>query len=65
MNVTFVNYLGQRTTLPGRVGQTLLTLAQEHDYNWLEGVGLTSLGVWVPSLNPPCIHELRNASVLL
>jgi hypothetical protein len=36
VNVTFVNYMGQRTTLPGRVGQTVLDVAQTHDYNWVE-----------------------------
>lgn len=38
VNVTFVNHLGQKVTLPGRAGQTLLDVAQEHDYNWLEGM---------------------------
>ena len=37
VNVTFVNFLGQKTTLPGRIGQSLLDVAQEHGYNWLEG----------------------------
>ena len=37
VNVTFVNYTGQRSTLPGRVGQSLLELADSHGYNWVDG----------------------------
>lgn len=37
VNVTFVNYAGARTNLVGRVGQTLLEVAQDHDYEFLDG----------------------------
>lgn len=35
--MTFVNYAGARTNLVGRVGQTLLEVAQDHDYEFLDG----------------------------
>ena len=37
VNITFVNYNGIRTTVRGRVGQSLLEVAQQHDYEFLDG----------------------------
>jgi ferredoxin len=37
VNVTFVNYAGDRTRLPGRVGDTLLDVAKRYNYNFVDG----------------------------
>jgi hypothetical protein len=36
VNVTFVNYTGERTTLPGRVGDTLYSVARRYKYEFLD-----------------------------
>lgn len=38
VNVTFVNYAGIRTTLPGRVGDTLFDVARKFQYEFLDGM---------------------------
>jgi hypothetical protein len=62
VNVTFVNYMGQRTTLPGRVGQTVLDVAQTHDYNWVECEG-SSVKLLVLSWEVISCHSQRNVGV--
>jgi len=37
VNVTFVNYAGERTTLPARAGDTLLAVAARHKYAAVDG----------------------------
>ena len=37
VNVTFVNYAGERTRLPGRVGDTLLDVATRYQYKFVDG----------------------------
>ena len=37
MNVTFVNYAGERTSLPGRVGDTLFDVAKRYKYRFVDG----------------------------
>ena len=37
MNVTFVNYAGERTRLPGRVGDSLFDVAKRHKYTHVDG----------------------------
>ena len=37
MNVTFVNFAGERTRLPGRVGDSLFDVARRHKYEHLDG----------------------------
>lgn len=37
MNVTFVNYAGERTTLPARAGDTLLDVAARYKYAAVDG----------------------------
>ena len=37
VNITFVNYAGERTTLPGRVGETLYEVARRYKYEYLDG----------------------------
>ena len=36
MNITFVNYAGERTTLPGRVGDDLYAVAHRYRYAFLD-----------------------------
>lgn len=36
MSVTFVNYAGERTTLPGRVGDSLFELARRYKYEFVD-----------------------------
>ncbi len=37
MNITFVNYAGERTKLPAREGDSLLTVAQRYHYTYVDG----------------------------
>lgn len=37
MNITFVNYAGERTRLPGRVGDSLLDVALRYKYTFVDG----------------------------
>ena len=37
MNITFVNYAGQRTTVPGMLGDTLLSAAVRNKYPFVDG----------------------------
>jgi ferredoxin len=37
VNVTFVNYAGERTRLPGRVGDSLFDVAKRHKYSHVDG----------------------------
>lgn len=37
MNITFVNYAGERKKLPGMVGESLLTVAQRYHYKFVDG----------------------------
>jgi hypothetical protein len=37
VNITFVNYAGERTTLPGRVGDSLYEVARRFKYEFLDG----------------------------
>ena len=37
VNVTFVNYAGERTRLPGRVGDSLFDVAKRHKYAHVDG----------------------------
>ena len=37
MSITFVNYAGVRTRLPGRVGDSLLDIASKHGYAFVDG----------------------------
>jgi len=37
VNVTFVNYAGERTRLPGRVGDSLLEVAARYKYSFVDG----------------------------
>lgn len=36
VNITFVNYAGERTTLPGRVGESLFDLARRYSYAFVD-----------------------------
>lgn len=37
MNITFVNYAGERTSLPGKVGDSLYEVARKYKYEFLDG----------------------------
>ena len=37
VNITFVNYAGERTTLPALVGESLLAVAKRHAYKAVDG----------------------------
>jgi len=37
VNITFVNYAGVRTKLPGRVGDSLLDVARRYKYEHVDG----------------------------
>lgn len=37
VSVTFVNYTGDRTTLPGKVGESLTDVARRYNYSFLDG----------------------------
>jgi hypothetical protein len=37
VNVTFVNYAGVRTSLPGRVGDSLFDIARRYKYEFVDG----------------------------
>jgi ferredoxin len=68
VTVTFVNYLGERVRLPGRVGQSLAEVAEEHGYEYLDaacGGGGTEThtfheeGKWLEPKygeGPSCVH---------
>jgi len=55
VNITFVNYNGIRTTVRGRVGQSLLEVAQQHDYEFLDGLLLANVCVLFAPLNIPYV----------
>ncbi len=37
VSVTFINYAGERRTLPGLVGESLLNVAVRHNYKFVDG----------------------------
>ena len=37
VHVTFVNYAGERTRLPGKVGDSLLDVAARYKYSYVDG----------------------------
>ncbi len=37
VSITFVNYAGERTKLPGRVGDSLLDVARRYKYDFVDG----------------------------
>jgi ferredoxin len=38
VNITFVNYAGERTRLPGKVGDSLYDVARRYKYDFVDGV---------------------------
>lgn len=40
VNVTFVNYAGERTRLPGLAGETLMETARRYNYHYLDGMSV-------------------------
>jgi hypothetical protein len=64
VKVTFVNHTGQRTTLPGRVGQSLLDLSKQYEYNWLEGACVfagTLVGALLVARGAVCAGEVGSS----
>jgi hypothetical protein len=37
VNITFVNFAGARTSLPGKVGDSLYSLAKRYKYDFMDG----------------------------